>query len=214
MRVRLAFPFASVSPSRIAAFRQVQKTMEEVYPWDSMKVHAVGGLKGDGKFNRGASRNRAVRQAALDSIDVLVLCDADTYPQARPLYQAIQAAYEAGGIHFPHNQVDYLSQNGRGQLRPTSAGGCWIFRPHVWADCGWMEERGGWSVDDRTFLEQMRTFGLGPHYHPGILTALWHAPDAGKGHVPPADEELIQRYLDARFNPEAMRRLINERGAP
>lgn len=201
MKVALAIPYSSVEPSRVEAYLKMTSVMKDIYPWDTVNTFGVGF---DGEFRRGASRNRAMHKLWGRGFDVVVLCDADSYPEPEPLTEAIEDAYLDERIHFPHNIVQPLGKHGE-FLRAygPSAGGCWVSRPDAWFDAGGMEERGGWSVDDRTFLEQISAMGLGPVYHEGKLTCLWHAVTARK--VPPEDKALIQEYLDVKRSRAHMR---------
>lgn len=201
MRVALAIPYSSVEPSRVQAYLKMTEVMRDIYPWDSVNTFGVGF---DGEFRRGASRNRAMHKLWGRGFDVVVLCDADSYPERDALTEAIEDAYEDERIHFPHDRVQPIGK--RGEFLRTygpSAGGCWVSCPEAWFDVGGMEERGGWSVDDRTFLEQIEALRRGPVYHKGKLTCLWHAVTERK--VPPEDKALIQEYLNLHRSAQAMR---------
>jgi hypothetical protein len=203
MKVGLGIPFWGDDETRITAYKSVYARLKEMYLWDVI----IGGTWGL-QPHRGKARNAIVEQ--FKDFDVIVLCDADSYPQEGPLKQAIEDAYVDYKIHFPHTTIWQLdSQGGLKYPYGPSAGGCWVFRPETWAYLGGMEERGGWSVDDRSFLEVMKTFELGPVYHRGVLTCLWHATEARI--VPPEDKAIIQEYLDLSGKPLEMRRYLNAR---
>lgn len=202
MRVGLGIPYWGADPTREAACVEVQERLGFFYlPWTKFVL-------GDGKTkHRGAARNFLVRELSSE-VDVIVLLDADSYPEKNALLAAVDHAYNHDVVCFPHSQVWSLGCNRLpiNQYGP-SAGGCWVFRPRVWEYLGGMEERGGWSVDDRTFLEVMKTFGAGPVYHPGILTCLWHRTEARV--VPPEDRQIISEYLELSGKPLEMREYLN-----
>lgn len=207
MRVSLYIPYWGDEPTRQEALFKVMAMMMPQYAWYT--AAPVGATV----RHRGKARNLAIRQALDHDVDVAVILDADSFTESAPLSLAISTAFFEGGINFPHNRVRAYNQDGSYFEYGPSAGGCWVARPDQWVEAGRMEERGGWSVDDRTFLCQMATLGLGPVYHDGVLTCLWHNRDPGIGPpgVPPEDKALIQPYLDAMGKPQEMRRLIENR---
>lgn len=207
MKVGLYIPYWGDSPSRHSAYLEVMENIHGLWPWE--QVNAVG----ENLRHRGKARNEAMSHAAAFDIDIAVLLDADSYPEADGLASAVFGAFRYGGVHFPHDRVRAYQENGLFFEYGPSAGGCWVARPEAWFAAGGMEERGGWSVDDRTFLAQLRTFDLGPTYHSGVLTCLWHTLDPGTGvlSVPADDQALIDRYHEAQGSPEAMRKILEER---
>lgn len=204
MRVDLAIIYWGHDPFREAAFDKVFDAMSGYDFCDYIRVTDPGP-----PFNRGRARNLAMSAFQDFETDVGVILDADSIPERDPLIRAILGAANEGGIHFPHTAVSQLNKLGTEAFRyGPSAGGCWVARPENWFGIGGMEERGGYSVDDRTFLEQMKAWNAGPHYHEGILTCLWHPPEGRI--VPPEDRVLIQRYLDAK-DVWDIQKLIDER---
>lgn len=180
--------------------------MKGLYPW-AFTWTSHGDIAVD--FNRAQARNIGVRWASQTKCDVIVICDADSYTERTPLREAIEEAYEDKKVHFPFTMVHQLDRVGRVTHAYRSSGGCWVTRPDVWQELGGMDERGGWSVDDRSFLEVMKTFGAGPVHHPGFLTCLWHATGGRK--ATPESTTIIGDYLVRSGNPEKMRRYINLR---
>lgn len=174
LRVALGVPFGSnADDNRTEVFKYTQNIMKDIYPWIRMDHTAAWT---DGKFNRSQARNTLVFY--LNHCDVVVLCDADTYPEKAPLAEAVNAAYAEGGFHFPADVVQPMKRFGKkGFTYGPSAGGCWVFRPEEWWECGGMDERlGGWGTDDRSFLECIRVFSS-KTFHPGTLTTMWHSRD-------------------------------------
>lgn len=173
MRVSLGIPFSSDDPSREAVFGRVLDELINLSDWCDW---ASVGVNRRGTFNRGATRNELVTVLDLScEPEVIVLCDADSVPERDPLMRAVLGAAHDGMVHFPFTTVNQLAEDGTvAYAYGPSAGGCWVFRSETWWDLGGMDERGGWSLDDRSFLVQMKTFDKGPVFHPGVLTCHWH----------------------------------------
>lgn len=194
MKVCLGIPFASEEPSRVAARDVVRPLLEDMYPWDDVQEFANFGaeLNGGPSFNRGASRNSAVRY--FSDADVVVLCDADSYPEPEPLENAISAAYRFGLVHFPFDIVNVLAPSGAvAYTYGPSQGGCWVFRPETWWQAGGMEERlSGWGQEDRIFLITNQTLVGQPIFHPGNLYCVYH--DRSDSVFDPRDAEIFAEY--------------------
>lgn len=203
MKVSLAFPFFSTEDTRLHAFSVIRQEMLGYYDWHRAIIEEGGAFQYGIPFNRGRARNAAVKR--LQGSDVIVLCDADSFPEKDPLMRAILGAANDGKVHFPHNTVKTPTE-----VYGPSAGGCWVVTPRTWSFLGGMEERGGWSVDDRCFLEVMEGLDRGPVFHDGILTCLPHARGA-ESVLTPESTEIINEYLSLRRDPEKTRAYLNNR---
>lgn len=149
-----------------------------------------------GITERGAARNDIVRKAIGWDADVVVLADADCWPEKDALYSAIEAAYSQGGMHFAFSHYRELTRKATGwwlngdQERALqnlhmdclgSVGGLIVIRPRDWARAGWSPELEGWGFEDVIFGEQCRAF-LGDNvWHSGWLTHLYHPSEVRVG---------------------------------
>jgi len=181
---------------------------------------------GHAPFSRAGSRNEGVRQAEAAGADVVVLCDADTLPEAEPLHAAIEAATD-GVLHLPYTWYRGLSQRGTVDYlagakaedcatdwaHEWATGGVLVLTPAAWDAAGGMDERlVGWGHEDVVFRICIDAL-VGPTVkHHGTITHLWHPLESGLGspqHV--ANGALCQRYNDAAGDPDAIRALNAER---
>jgi hypothetical protein len=183
MKVVLGFHFRGDS-LREKIFERVKPIVRslslfsDVYDCDS--GHAI--------YNRSASRNLVVKKALELGADVVVICDADSVPEQRPLEEAINECMVTGKLHVPFNTVKLLSPSHLNRktielsrLRAISSygpscGGVYVVRPQRWVEAGGMDERiVGWGYEDEIFLVSTTTF-LGRYVsHPGNLYTFNHA---------------------------------------
>lgn len=181
MKVALGIPFWGEDPHRLRNMDYIWKKMETIFPWNGMALSTKS-------TNRGAARNELVKQAFRLKADVIVLCDADTFPEEYALRQAIGSAYEQGGLHFAYDNFQQLTEEGTREIcaggaswsvrvaarGPGSLGGCMAIRPSDWKAAGGSPELDGWGFEDVMFAVQARTFLRDNTWHPGIITCLWH----------------------------------------
>lgn len=206
MQVALIVPYYDPDGSRLNAFDFVWIKLQELYSWDKSII--APGVR-HGVFNRGRARNQGVRSAENHKADVVVICDADSYPERDPLMRAIIGAANDGKVHFPMTRIHQLNQQGiTAYTYGPSAGGCWVATPETWFELGGQDERGGYSADDRPMLEIMEAFGKGPVYHEGVMKCLWHSGEHRT--VPKATTDLIQEYLDLNRDPVAARKYLDD----
>ncbi|MEV6102613.1 galactosyltransferase-related protein [Nocardia sp. NPDC051981] len=176
----------------------------------------------DGQFSRAAVRNEAVRQAGGG---VVVLCDADTLPEAGPLRDAIAGAAGDGLLHLPYTTYRALSAEGtlavyaRG-LDPHHApaaetsrrpiGGVWVITADAyWAAGGMDESFVGWGFEDDAFWTAATTLLGAPVRHHGVITHLRHDPAVNTRSAEyRRNRGRYQTYLRARSSPTAMRALV------
>lgn len=211
VKVGLGIPFRSDNLSRKRALSHNLQTLPCLYDWHAYAVMSDGEI---GPFNRAKARNNIVR-ALGPYVDVLVVCDADSYPSIGPLDRAIQEAYDVGGIHFPFDQVDMLDQFGHiKHSYGPSAGGCWIFKPIDWWALGGMDERlGSWGTDDRAFQFCAQQLFGGVRQWPGVLTCLWHERDAATKLVPEHVRILEDEYFSLAGDPIGLGQYLQAHGA-
>lgn len=175
VKVGLGVPYWGDDPLRFLHLQTVSDILGDMFPWDSFAFSYKA-------TERGAARNELVSQAIRLGLDVIVLCDADTYPEGYALRQAIGAAYEHGGLHFPYD--NWRLVDGHGDVRaagPGSLGGCMVIRPDDWMAAGGSPELDGWGFEDVMFAVQARTFLRPNTWYPGLLTCLWHPTECAVG---------------------------------
>lgn len=161
-------------------------------------------------FNRAASRNMAVRWAAANGHDRLIITDADTIADPHAVTEAWNET-DSTAVHLPYticrvyNMVDELV----GQFDFT-CGGVYVTTPEAWSAAGGQDERfDRWAPEDMAFKLAHETL-LGPmRRHVGVLASLGHPVDPNRHTDDPADElvRLYRRYEAANGNREEMRNL-------
>jgi hypothetical protein len=189
-------------------------------------------------FNHPKAINAAVAGVGTGAgDDVLVIADADTFPEPGSLVERVQAAYE-GRWSAPSRYVN-LSELTTGRILRdattfedateialaatdhvwqggTSWSGVVVIRRDQFEDVGGYDETyDGWWADDVAFAMAVETLvrpveRIGPVFH------LWH--DAPRSHTYERagfSETWVRTslYLDARGDPVAMRKLVDEREA-
>lgn len=176
------------------------------------------------RFNRAASRNRAV--AALANFPVVMLCDADTFPEVAPTRAAVREALNDGKVHRPFTRFHPLSREATQKLlmrgvhnkkdrdhgcRGTAPGGVIITSPDVWWRAGGMDERfTGWGYEDTAFQLAAREL-VGVKSHPGTIWHLWHPWERHRDSPEFRHNETLNRhYLSRVRNPQAMRTLVSD----
>ena len=224
MTVAVVIPWRPGTPERNAHHEHVRAHLAELLP-DAIHLDVDSGHD---PFSRAGSRNEGVRLAQIAGADVVVLCDADTLPEAEALHAAIDGATD-GRLHLPYTWYRGLSRDGTiDYLAGTpgadcvvdlehewATGGVLVIQPDAWWAMGGMDERFvAWGFEDaaaRICADAL----IGPTVkHAGTITHLWHPSEVGHGspqHV--ANGQLCQRYVDATGNPDAVRALIAERAS-
>lgn len=221
MRVACVIPWRGGQPDRERHHETVRTHLRMLLP-DAVHMDVDSGHR---PFSRAGSRNLGVRLAEDAECDVVVLCDADTLPEATPLHAAIEGASD-GRLHLPYVHFRGLSENGtRMFLGGTQAeacetdlahdwatGGVLVLTPAAWWRAGGMDERFvAYGYEDTAFRIAADAL-LGPTVkHPGIIWHLWHEQQMGLGspqHT--ANGELAGRYVGAEGDPEAVRAIVAE----
>jgi hypothetical protein len=220
--VAVVIPWRPGTPERNAHHEHVRAHLHEMLP-DAIHLDVDSGHT---PFSRAGSRNEGVRFTQIVGADVVVICDADTLPEAEPLHAAIETATD-GRLHLPYTWYRGLSRDGTAQyLAGTPAadcpvdlahewatGGVLVIQPASWWAAGGMDERFvAYGFEDAAYRIAADAL-LGPTVaHQGTITHLWHPSEVGHGsphHI--ANGQLCQRYVDATGDPDALRALIAER---
>lgn len=191
---------------------------------------------GSGGWSKGRAVNAGVRIA---SGDTLVVADADVFLRPEDLTAAVDAIDDATEWVVPHGLVyrlkDWITaeltsgaiwhelptydRKGRYLARRPyegpAGGGIVVVTRRAFEHVGGIDERFiGWGGEDVSFARALHTL-VGPWTRLGApLWHLWHQPQPRPGgRAPRANDELSQRYRAAIDDPDAMRALIDERGA-
>ncbi len=207
------------APSRIPAFERVLAWYAAQLP--ELTVHTVD--TDDDPFVLAACRNRAMREAAPDS--VVVVGDADTLPEPGALRAAIEAARRSDLVHLPYTAYHWLGRSGTAQfaagvplpdcdheLVVGACSGVYVATPRTWASHGGQDENfRGWGFEDAAwYLAHQTLLGAPPVRHPGRVYALHHEGEVRSGARYDANARRMQRYRDASGDPVAMRALVAE----
>lgn len=200
MKVVVGFPWRA-TPEREAAF-VVVRHWYETHLLDAVLLEVD---TDHDRFNLGACRNKAVKQAEELGADVVVISDADTLPPPGGLAAAI-AGVADGRLHMPFDQCIYAGTDSPPAL---ANGGVHVVTPSCWNLIGGQDERiVGWGGDDDQLIAAAQCLS-GVVRHPGLAVSLWHA-DAARVCAEP-DRAIAAEYWAAVRSPEAMRKLIAER---
>lgn len=169
--VAVVIPWRSTGPDRDAAKDNTVKALKAILP-DAKFIFADSGHK---VFNRSASRNKGVAEAEALGCTRVVVCDADTIPEKKPLLEAVDACMD-GVLHLPYNRVHLLNEDGSIRAEVThSVGGVWVMSVEAWQSVGGQDEGfTGWGYEDDSFYLITNTL-LGPAVrHEGLIVCQWH----------------------------------------
>jgi glycosyltransferase involved in cell wall biosynthesis len=205
MKIGIVIPWRE-QPSRVRAFEAVKN-------WYTINLPEATIYTADRPgpvWNMSGSRNDGVRLAEADGCDVIVMSDADTIPQIRPLEEAIQAAYRDNMIHNSYNQYRILGYQGTEQffaggtdimrcqskVYDTACSGIHVFTPKGWWDLGGNDEKfQEWGYEDTAF-QHVHTLvhGVPIVKHRGIAFSLGHEPQRKEGEHYNRNKDLYQEY--------------------
>jgi predicted glycosyltransferase involved in capsule biosynthesis len=223
MKIGLIIPWRE-TPSRI-------RPLEMVLQWYQTNLPEVEIFYTDrpGEFwNAAASRNDGVKRAQEAHCDVIILNDADTLPEIKPLLEAIEQCQTDGMIHNPYRLCKYFdmqmsesiySGSNMNILKHTlfteANGGVWVCTPETWWSVGGMDEKfKQWGAEDSAF-ELAHTIIKGSKFirHDGTIYCLGHQTqihDPGFNHNQMKNIELYWLYYSAK-TPERMLALVKQK---
>ena len=218
MNVSVVIPYRGGNQThRVRAYRYTRSHLEKVLPG----VPVIVADSGHTVFNRAASRNLGVEKAPRG---VVVVCDADTLVQRRPVLDAIEAARD-GRLHLPHTFFLSLTEehtrrildHGAGHragkpefMVTTAVGGCLVIDRGAYLSTGGQDEGfHGWGGEDVAFKFACDAL-LGPTVrHSGLMFGLWHPSEmdqSSEGYKRNIARERL--YRSARKDATRMRELI------
>ena len=173
----------------------------------------------------------AFAKAADVDADVLVIADADCLVTRGALAQTVADARREG-YAVPAKTVHRLTPDASDLVRASdpcddpdprlpregthhllAGGGIVAVARDLWVEVGGFDPRfTGWGGEDFSLGCALYALtGRYPRRQPGVLWHLWHPPQGRNQRLTPANEALANRYRAAKFTPDAMRALIQER---
>lgn len=219
MTVAVVVPLHLTDDHRARAWEYVREHYETSHPWP-----IICGASTDNVWSKGAVVNRAIEGTAADR---LVIADADCIIDPERLAQAVAMLEDAPWV-VPHSQIRRLTEESttkfiaghtpkplplaRAGYQSVPGGGIFTIRRDAFDHVRGFDERFlGWGGEDWAFGQAMNRLVGRPEQLRGPLWHLWHPRNQPK--YPKAGRELLRRYRVAARDPEAMRRLIDERSA-
>ncbi len=211
------------APSREAAFEFVTDWYRNAVP--DARVLTVD--SDDELFNLARCRNIGVAEID-DPDEVVVISDADTFPETAPLRAAIAQAASSGLVHLPYTEYHWLGVRGTAELFEGVAttdcdfelvkgacSGVYVTTPRTWWAHGGQDERfRGWGFEDAAwFLAHETLLGAPPRRHPGRAFAMQHETQLREGPQYDRNAALAHRYRGASRSPATMRQLVEESNA-
>lgn len=209
-------------PSRVPAFDFVANWYRSHL--GEIEIRAVDAP--DPIFNLAACRNIAMSSME-DPSEVVIISDADTFPQLQPLLAAVDAAATSGLVHLPYSEYHWLGEPGTAQLLSgTAPGDCefelvrgacsgvYVSTPETWFKHGGQDERfRGWGFEDAAwYLAHETLLGSPPARHEGRVFAMHHVAESREGPQYDLNAQLMQSYRDAAADSTEMAQLVF--GAP
>lgn len=227
MKVALGIPYWGDEYYRSRNYDWLLPYMKALYPWDTV---ITGDLDYKGvSRNRGAYRNAIMEEAHDIGMDVVVLCDADTFPEREALFVAIETTFYQGGLNFAYDRFRALNEAGTNMLLKGhtleaatqhlesecmgSLGGVMVIRPDNWFAAGCSPELDGWGFEDVIFAVQARTLlPADNRWHTGWITHLYHPSEVDMtSESYKRNIAVCKQYEAANGNPYEIRKLLRER---
>lgn len=209
------------APSRVSAYEFVTDWYARNVPEATVRPIDTD----DDVFVLAACRNRAVASVPAD--EVVVIGDADTFPEVDALRAAVAAARTSGKVHLPYTEYHWLGREGteqvRGGMRPEdcvydlvvgACSGVYVTTPRTWAAHGGQDERfRGWGFEDAAwYIAHETLLGAPPVRHDGNVYALHHQAEVRAGARYDANAALMERYRAAAGDAAAMTQLVGVAG--
>lgn len=217
MKIGVIIPWRA-QPSRIKAFEAVVSWYKTNLPDATIYYPNHPGKV----WLPSHTRNDGVRMAEKDGCDVIILNDADTIPQIRPLQKAIIRARADNRFHNPYTHYRMLQQMGTEQFfsgKPIHEcsyksfnSACWgtvVCTPRAWWDLGGMDEKFmQWGYEDTAMQVAHQIIKGSPFIkHPGIVFALGHDEQPRNTSDFHNNQNLFNKYTSVK-TPEEMLELV------
>lgn len=231
MKVAILAPWRPGSPDRQKLWDFSRTRWEQINP-DWTIYEAPGPI--DGPFNRSAAINQAAALAGDWDVALIIDCDVIANPQA--VRYGVELAHSAGQMVVTHDERVMLSKEGTPKVLAGETGSwrapgmverIWhdsvscsvaVARP-LWDRIGGFDELFiGWGYEDSAFRIAAETLLGTPLIRlSSELFHLWHplSPETNKrSPTLAANRVRMDRYLEARWNTDAVQALISEATAP
>lgn len=157
IKVGIVIPWRE-TPSRLPAFNKLINWYNTNMPDAEIFLSDRAGST----WNMSGSRNDGVKKAEDASCDIIILNDADTFPQLAAIEEAIKGALIDNKIHIPYQQVHVLNETEslrflnddllyyyEAGISLTECSGVNIFTPAAWESIGGGDEKFvGWGYED------------------------------------------------------------------
>lgn len=220
INIGIVIPWRS-KPDRLKGFHAVVKWYEDNLP--EAKI-ILSDAKGN-PFSLSGSRNDGVAKAEELGMDVVIINDADTFPEKDALMEAIFDCLNDGLVHLPYNKYKSLQIDGSKQFFrglplsqceyfeiPGACSGVYVCAPRTWwSHCGQDERFRGWGFEDAAWWSAHKTIlGEEPIRHEGSVYALTHKSEVKEGPQYEINAALCYKYLQAESDIEVMKSLASE----
>lgn len=227
MKVAVLAPWRPGNAERERLWEFARARWEQIDP--DWTIHTAPGPL-DGPFNRSAAINQAAALAGDWDVAVVIDCDVITNPPA--VRWGVELAAAAGQIVVTHDERVMLSRNGTTKVLAGFQGSwrtpqmieriwndsvsCSVAVPRpLWDKVGGFDEMFvGWGYEDTAFQIACEAMTGRPIIKVNSeLFHLWHptGPETKKSSPTlQANGVRVQRYRDARHNPDALQVLIDE----
>ncbi len=211
------------TPSRQQAFDLVSTWYRTELP----EANLVTVDSDDELFNLARCRNLGVASTHGDN-EVVVISDADTFPEARALHEAIAEASTSGLVHLPYDEYHWLGPTGTDELLSGvpaaecdfelvrgACSGVYVTTAATWWSHGGQDERfRGWGFEDAAwYLAHTTLLGVAPRRHRGRVFALHHQTQLREGEQYDRNADLAARYREAAGDLVQMVQLVDEASA-
>lgn len=184
MKKAFVIPYRA-TPYREKAFAYVLDRCKTLFP--EIPVY-VSDSRGSLKFNVSQARNIGCLEAINDSVDILMVLDADTVFQKSDLEKAIRLAERGvasmfrGYVRLNEDESGLLIGGGEvpkefsARVYKGTPGGIWVMPAEVFKDLnGWDERFIGWGYEDTAFNEAYKTiYERKFHRIDATLISLYH----------------------------------------
>jgi len=173
-------------------------------------------------WSMSGSRNDGVNLAKNAGCDIIILSDADTFPQLDSVKKAIKAALVDNKIHIPYQETHFLySKESERFLNHdklyyyhalisfTECSGINIFTPLAWELIGGGDEKfNGWGYED-TAMNYAHNIIHGSYYisHVGKTIKTWHDLQS-RDDVNAQNNKLLYNFYETKKTPEEILKLI------